>query len=139
MTTELMSTLIFTAGLGHVALLTASFVVPLRVNWRGTMRLLPRLHRQMCYTYAGYTGMSIVAFALLSLCNAHELAAGSPLARGLCAYIAVFWGIRLGLQGVFDVKEHLTAWWTKAGYLAMTLLFVSFIVIYALASAGLAH
>jgi hypothetical protein len=77
--------------------------------------------------------------ALLSVYNAHELAAGSPLARGLCAYIAVFWAIRLGMQGVFDVKAHLTVWWTKAGYLAMTLLFVSFTVIYALASVGLAH
>ncbi len=40
--------------------------------------------------------------------------------RGFCAYVAVFWGIRVALQGIFNVKKHLTAWWTKAGYFALT-------------------
>jgi hypothetical protein len=63
--------------------------------------------------------------------NANELASGGRLARGFCAYVAVFWGIRVVLQGVFDVKEHLTAWWLKLGYFALTLMFLAFTVIYA--------
>jgi hypothetical protein len=66
--------------------------------------------------------LSIIAFALLSILNARELAQGSGLARGVCAYIAIFWGIRVALQGVFDAKEHLAAWWLKAGYHALTVL-----------------
>jgi hypothetical protein len=66
--------------------------------------------------------------------NARELAEGGQLARGVCAYIAVFWGVRLALQAVFDVKEHLTAWWLKAGYFALSLLFAGFTLVYALAS-----
>ncbi len=60
--------------------------------------------------------------------------AGGWLARGVCGYIAVFWGVRLALQGVFDVKQHLSAWWLKAGYHALTALFVGFTLIYGYAA-----
>jgi hypothetical protein len=55
-------------------------------------------------------GEVTAAFGLTSLLNARELAAGSGLARSSCAYVAGFWGIRVELQAVFDVTEHLTAW-----------------------------
>ena len=58
--------------------------------------------------------LAIVALGLLSIANAAELARGSLLARSVCAYIALFWGIRLSLQAVLDVKEHLTTWWLRA-------------------------
>jgi hypothetical protein len=46
----------------------------------------------------------------------------------------VFWGIRVVLQAVLDVKEHLTAWWLTAGYHALTVLFVYFTAVYAWAA-----
>jgi hypothetical protein len=138
MTTELMARLIFAAGLGQAGVLVASALVPFQLNWREDLRPLSRLHRQMYWVYGGYVVLSIVAFALISIFNARELAAGGRLARGVCGYIAVFWGIRLALQAVFDVKEHLTAWWLKAGYVALSLLFVGFTLVYALASLAVA-
>src|SRR5206468_6213894 len=48
-----------------------------------------------------YWPLPIIVFALVSILNARELAEGSGLARGVCGYIAVFWGVRLVLQGVF--------------------------------------
>ena len=138
MTTELMARLIFMAGLGQVAVLAASALVPFRLNWREDLRSLSRLHRQMYWVYGGYVVLSIVAFSLLSIFNARELAEGGRLARGVCAYIAVFWGVRLALQGVFDVKGHLTAWWLKVGYLVLSLLFGGFTLVYALASLAVA-
>jgi hypothetical protein len=48
----------------------------------------------------------------------------------MCAYIAVFWGVRVVLQGVFDVSEHLTAWWLKVGYGVLTLLFAALTLVY---------
>jgi hypothetical protein len=78
--------------------------------------------------------LSIVALALISLLNSEELASGSGLARGFCGYVAVFWGIRVVLQAVLDVKEHLTAWWLTAGYHALTVLFVYFTAVYAWAA-----
>jgi len=130
MTHELLPTLITAAGIGQLCVLIASALVPFRMNWRTELRSLSRLHRQMYWVYGGYVVLSILAFALLSLFNARELAGGGALARGICLYVAIFWGVRVVLQAVFDVKEHLTAWWLKAGYAVLTLLFASFTIIY---------
>jgi hypothetical protein len=126
--------LIFVAGIGQLSVLIASALVPFQLNWREELKCLPRLHRQMYWVYGGYVVLSIVAFAALSIFNSRELASGSALARGFCAYVAVFWGIRVVLQAVFDVREHLAGWWLKAGYFVLTLMFAGFTVIYASAA-----
>jgi hypothetical protein len=36
----------------------------------------------------------------------------------------------LSLQPILQVKEHLTAWWLRAGYYTLTVLFASFSAIY---------
>lgn len=127
-------TLIFLAGLGQLSVLVASAQVPLRLNWREVFQSLPKLHRQMYWTHGGYIVLAIVGQGLVSICFPAELASGSGLARSVCGYMAVFWGIRLGLQGVLDVKEHLTAWWLRGGYYLLSALFAFFTVVYALAA-----
>lgn len=131
---EVLKTLITLAGVGQLGVLVASSLVPFRLNWKTELSGLSPLHRQMYWVYGGYVVLAIVAFGFISLFNAHELASGGGLARGVCGYIAVFWGVRLVLQGVFDVKEHLTAWWLRVGYHILTALFVSFTLIYAYAA-----
>jgi len=126
--------LIFLAGVGQLGVLIASALVPFRLNWRGELQCLSRLHRQMYWVYGGYIVLSVAAFAALSIFNSRELASGSALARGFCAYVAVFWGIRVGLQAFFDVKTHLTTWWLKAGYFVLTLMFAGLTVVYTLAA-----
>jgi hypothetical protein len=126
----LLSRLIFLAGLGQLGVLVASALVPFRMNWRDELSGLSRLHRQMYWVYGGYVVLSIVAFSALSILNAGELASGSGLARGFCGYVAVFWGIRVALQAVFDVKEHLTTWWLKSGYVVLTVMFAAFTIVY---------
>jgi hypothetical protein len=138
MTTDLLARLIFLAGVGQLGVLIASALVPFRLNWRTELQSLSRLHRQMYWVYGGYVVLSIVAFALLSLVHARELARGSGLARGVCAYIAVFWGVRVALQGVFDTSAHLTTWWLKAGYHALTILFAALTILYGWAALGVA-
>ena len=131
---EVLPTLIFAAGFLQLSVLIASSLVPLRLDWKKSLAGLPRLHRQLYWTYGGYVVLGIVTLGLLCIFNADELAGGSGLARGVCAYAAAFWGIRLSLQAVFDVKEFLTAWWLRAGYHVLTLLFVSFTVLFAAAA-----
>ena len=126
--------LIFAAGLGQLGVLMASALVPSRLNWRDELRGLSKLHRQMYWVYGGYVVLSIGAFAALSILNSRELGSGSGLARGFCVYVAVFWGIRVGLQAVFDVKEHLTAWWIRLGYFVLTVMFAGFALVYAWAA-----
>ncbi|MCA9323314.1 MAG: hypothetical protein KDB53_21430 [Planctomycetes bacterium] len=118
------------AGVGQLGILVASSLVPLRLNWKDDLRPLSKLHRQMYWVYGGYVVLAILAFGILSLVCAEEIASRSWLARGLAAYIALFWGIRLVLQAVFDVREHLTTWWLKAGYRLLSALFLAFTLLF---------
>lgn len=131
---EALPSLILACGIAQFTVLIASALVPRRMNWRRELQSLSRLHRQMYWVYGGYVVLAIIAFALISTLNASELARGGGLARGFCAYVAVFWGIRLGLQWVFDVKEHLTEWWLRAGYHVLTVLFAGFTIVYGAAA-----
>lgn len=122
--------LIFLAGIGQLGILIASAIVPFRLDWRTELASLSKLHRQMYWVYGGYVVLSIIAFALISLFNARELASGTRLARCFCGYVAIFWGVRLALQGVFDAKPFLTSAFLKAGYHALTVLFVGLTILY---------
>ena len=126
------ATLIWFAGFAQLSVLVASALVPLRLNWREELSSLKRLHRQMYWTYGGYVVMAIIAFGTICLTCSDELASGSRLARVLAGYMAIFWGVRLALQAVFDVREHLTTWWLRAGYHTLTLLFASFTTLFVL-------
>ena len=127
---ELLAFLIMLSGFGQLGVLIASALVPFQLDWKQTLAGLPRLHRQMYWVYGGYVVLAIVAFAGISMLNAEEIAGGSGLARGFSLYVAVFWGVRVCLQLVFDVKEHLTVWWLKAGYHLLTVLFLGFTALY---------
>jgi hypothetical protein len=84
----------------------------------------------MYWVYGGYVVLSIISLGLISLVNSEELAKGGMLARSFCAYAAVFWGIRVSLQPVLKVKEHLTRWWLAAGYILLTFFFLGFTIIF---------
>ena len=126
--------LIFVAGLGQLSVLVASALVPLRLKWRDEFQSLSPLHRQMYWVYGGYVVLSIIALGMISVFNAQELATGSGLARGFSGYVAIFWGVRLSLQPILAVKEHLTTWWLKLGYALLTVLFTYFTLVYAWAA-----
>ena len=100
--------LLFVAGIGQLSVLVASALVPIRLKWRDEFQPLSRLHRQMYWVYGGYVVLAIISLGLISVFNSQELASGTGLARGFCGYVAVFWGIRLLLQGILDVKEQLS-------------------------------
>jgi hypothetical protein len=123
--------LIRLAGAGQLCILIASSLVPFRLNWKRDLASLPKLHRQMYWTYGGYVVLGIVFLGATSLVCCEEIASGSRLARVFCCYGALFWGIRLLLQSIFDAKPHLTTWWLKGGYHALTVLFLGFTVLYA--------
>jgi len=130
MTHESLTLLMRVAGVAQLGILVAAALVPSRLKWTAELSRLSRLNRQMHWVYGGYIVLSIAAFALISIFHAEELASRSGLARGLCMYIAVFWGIRVVLQFVFDVQEHLATWWLKLGYHTLTILFVALTALY---------
>ena len=131
---SLLTTAILIAGTAQFGVLIASALVPSRLNWQAELKSLPRLHRQMHWIYGGYVVLAIVAFGLISLLNASELAGGSALARSVCAYIAVFWGVRFALQWVMDTRDYINTWWLSLGNCVLTLLFIAFALIYGYAA-----
>jgi hypothetical protein len=78
--------------------------------------------------------LAISAFGLICLFNANELSNGSGLARGICGYIAIFWGVRLALQWVLDVEAHLSTGWLRLGYFLLTILFAGFTLLFGFAA-----
>jgi len=110
-------------GVMQFSILVASSLVPFQLDWKKELAGLPKLHYQMYLIYGGYVVLNIVAFGVLSAGFATEIAAQTPFARAFCGYIAVFWGIRLGLQAVMDAKPYLKKWWLRVGYHLLTLLF----------------
>lgn len=131
---EYLPVLIMIAGAAQLSVLVASALVPARLNWRKDLQVLSRLHRQMYWVYGGYVVLSIIAFGLICLFNSYELASGSRLARSMCAYMGIFWGIRLALQTQLDVKSHLTKWWLTAGYHLLTICFIFFTAVFTIAA-----
>lgn len=129
-----LSNVIFIAGFVQLCVLIASSLVPLRLQWKTSLDVLPKLHRQLYWVYGGYVVMGIIFNGSVAIVCAEELASGDKLARFVCGYIAIFWGVRLSLQTILEVKEHLTLWWLRAGYHTLTVLFCSFTLLFAYAA-----
>ncbi len=84
-------------GVLHFGILLASALTPKVLEWRTALGKLDRLSRQLVWVHGAFIVLVIVAFGVLSVGFAAELASGSPLARGVCAFIAFFWGARLAV------------------------------------------
>jgi hypothetical protein len=131
---EYLPTVITIAGFAQLSVLVGAALVPFRLNWRTDLQVLNRLQRQMYWVYAGFAVMSIIALGVISIINADELAAGSLLARSVCTYIAIFWGVRLVLQTQLDAKPHLVTWWLTGGYFLLSVFFTFFATVFSIAA-----
>lgn len=129
-----MNTLIWLLYLGavtHFGVLIASALAPRALNWQHHLGDLPRLLRQMFWVYGLFIVLMIVGFGTLTVLHAPAMAAGDPVARSLCGFIAVFWGARLAVQlVVFDAEPFLTCPLYRYGYRALTLVFVYLTSVY---------
>jgi hypothetical protein len=135
MTTRTLTTLLLVGGLLHLAITSAGVVMTLVLDWRKNLACLSGLTRHIIWTHAGFVLMTIVAFGLVSLLCAADLAGGSPLARATCAFIALFWGTRLIIQFfLFDARPYLTNVLLKLGYHGLTAVFAYFTLTYGLAA-----
>jgi len=90
--------LVVLAGLGQLGLAAGSLAIPRVLGWREETIRLTRLTRQVFWTYAAYIWGTNVCMGALSAFAPALLLDGSPLARSVCAYIALYWGARLLLQ-----------------------------------------
>jgi hypothetical protein len=130
------SDLLLAAGLMNLAVVTASATLPFVVRPQQYLGKLPRFVAQLFIVASGYIFLSILGIGAITVGCHDELAAGSPLARAFCAYAAVFWGVRAGLAGWYDVKEYLTKPWRRVAYLLLNCNFLALTAIFGWAAMG---
>jgi hypothetical protein len=119
------------AGVLQFSILIASALVPRVFDWRANLAPLHPFLRQLFWVYGVFIVLVIVSFGTLTLLNAGAMAAGEPVARSLCAFIAIFWLARLAVQlFVFDCREFLSNRLLAVGYQGLTLAFVYLTVVY---------
>ena len=130
-----MERLIQLGGVMHFGILIASALVPSTLDWKRELAKLPALLRQLIWVHGVFIVLVIVAFGVLSLLHAPDLAAGSALARSLCAFVATFWLLRLLTQFfVFDASPYLRSRFLKLGYHGLTVIFACLVAIFGAAA-----
>jgi len=133
-----MKTWLIVGGVLHFVILIASALTPRVLDWRTNLAALHPFLRRLFWVYGGFIVLVIISFGMLTLLRADELASTNPLARAVCAMIAIFWLARLAVQFlVFDARPFLTTAFRRAGYHGLTFLFSALVFIYGCAALNL--
>jgi hypothetical protein len=123
------------AGVLYLGLICTGLLMPRAVNLRTHIATLPLFIRRLFWIYYSVIGLCLVSFGLITVVFANTLAAGSGLARAVCAFLAAFWTIRLiAAAFIFDVRPYLKSHLWRLGYHATNLVFAYLPVIYAWAA-----
>jgi hypothetical protein len=130
-----LTTMLFVAGLLHFAILSASALVPIVLDWKKALSSLEPFVRKLIWVHGAFIVLTIVGFGVLTVTNAARLADGSILARSVCGFIAAFWGARLLVQLFeFDVKTVVSSRFLRLCNHALTGVFAYFTLTYAFAA-----
>lgn len=133
----MLAKLIMIGGILHFATLMGSAQVPRELKFNEELPKLNPLLRHWVLTAGGYIILNIVAFGAISVGCAERLASGDFLARLICGFIAVFWGIRLFIQlFLFDAKPYLRNWFLTLGFHGLTMVFTYQTAVYGWAALG---
>jgi hypothetical protein len=135
MNTNHLTLLLQLAGMLHLGLLGAGLLMPRAVNLKASLAPLPPFIRRLFWVYYTFIGLCLVSFGSITFAFAGTLAAGGGLARALCAFLALFWSIRLVAAAfVFDVRPYLANRFWRLGYHATNVVFAYLPVVYAWAA-----
>ena len=135
MNTNTLTVLLRIAGVLHIGLIAAGLLMPRAVNLRSSLAGLPPFIRRLYWVYYSFIGLCLAGFGILSFGLAPTLAAGSPLARAVCAFLGAFWTLRLiAATFVFDVRPYLKNGWLRLGYHSTNIAFVYLPVVYGFAA-----
>ncbi len=118
-------------GVGHFAILIASFQVPSRLHWKQDLQSLMPFNRKLLWVQSGFTVLTIFAFGTLTLMLHAEMLRGDRAAVGLACFIGVFWTARI----LADALYFSHADWPKGkqfvvGHILLTSLFFTLAVSY---------
>jgi hypothetical protein len=115
----------------QLLILIASASTPRVLECRTNLAALHPFLRKLFWIYGAFIVMVIIAFATLTFLHVDAMAAGEPVARSLCVFIAIFWGARLFVQfAIFDPRPFLTNWFYQLSYHALTIIFAFLVLVY---------
>lgn len=128
---ETLTTLVRIAGAGQILMMGILMaIVPRTLGWGPVLSSMPRLHRQIHTVYSKYaTGTSFV-IGIFSLAYAGEIVSAEGLGFGVGLFAALYWGVRLSLQWIYDMRSVLTTPRMKFGFHLLTFLFASLTGLY---------
>lgn len=119
------------AAFTYVGLIAAGLLMPRVVGLREHLRSLPEFIRKLFWVYYTFIGLCLVAFGIGTFVLAEPLASGTPLARAVCGFLAVFWLVRFFAGTfVFDLRPYLTSHWRRAGLMAANAVFTCLPILY---------
>jgi hypothetical protein len=105
--------------------------MPRVVGLREHLRALPKFIQQLVWVYYSFIGLCLISFGLGTFLLADQLASGTPLARAICGFLAVFWTARFVVGTfVFDLRAYLTSPWRRIGLTAANLVFTALPFVY---------
>ena len=135
MNTIYVTVLLRLAGVLHIGLFCAGVMMPRAVQIRRHLASLPKFVRRLFWVYYTFIGLCLISFGLITFAFAQTLAVGGGLAQALCAFLSLFWMLRL-LVAVFvlDVRPYLTTAWWRLGYHATNIVFALLPVLYGCAA-----
>jgi hypothetical protein len=119
-------------GWSLVALSIASFWIPKALGWREKLAGLTPLMRELWWTYSIYVWGSHVFFAVLALGFGEWLMGGSSAAMAMCAFMLLWWAVRLWLQFFgFDLSEIEGSLANRVAKHLLSLLFIGLFTLHA--------
>ena len=126
-----MKSLLQFAAVLQLSILIASALTPRVLDWRTNLAALQPFLRKLFWVYGAFIVLVIIAFATLTFLHADMMATREPVARSLCAFIAIFWAARCVVQfAIFDPRPFLTNWFYRLGYHALSIIFAFLVFVY---------
>jgi hypothetical protein len=130
-----LTTLLKVGGVMHLGLMAAGLLMPQVVGLRTHLTTLPEFIRRLFWVYYSFIALCLVSFSILTFAFADTLASGSALARAICAFLALFWTLRLVVATfVFDLRPYLTSTGRRLGYHATNVAFAYLPIVYGVAA-----
>ena len=95
-------TLLWVAGIVQVMIAGANLFLPRLLQYQTNLARVSPMVREIFLVHSGYIVLVVLAFGVMSLAFAPELAGGSPLGRFLSGFLALFWLLRVPVQLAYD-------------------------------------
>jgi hypothetical protein len=102
---QVLSVLLWGAGIAQFFVLLASVQVPSRLRWREELPRLSSLNHKLMWTYGSFIVLIIVSFGVLTLWLHQDILEGTRAGLALSLFIFAFWGLRLVTDAFYFKKS----------------------------------